>query len=260
MSTKIIAIFNIAGGVAKSTIAHNLSYHLAQKDFKVLTIDMDQQGSLTRFMGLDPQGLEEEETVYTTVVKSPDEAPDLPVWEKSIYGVDLVPGNMILSSLDEKIKDSGLDYHVVRLRTAISNLSEEYDYIVIDCPPNKGIHSMLALFASTHVLVPIQCHVKSYSGAVEITKTLKNVIKSGHRIKIAGFIPSIYSKGTRLESSFLDKLKEDTQGSIHVTSPIPRTVAIPESQSMGKPLALHKPNNHAVAALEEISSYVAELN
>lgn len=259
MNPKIIAIFNIAGGVAKSTIAHNLSYHLA-KNSKVLTIDMDQQGSLTRFMGLEPQNLEPEETVYTSVVNSPAEAPPLPIWQESIYGVDLVPGNMALSSLDEKIKDSGLDHHQARLRTAINNLEKEYDYIIIDCPPNKGIHSMLALFAATHVLVPIQCHVKSYSGAVEITKTLKEVIKSGHKIKIAGFIPSIYSKGTRLESSFLEKLKDDTQGSIHVTHPIPRTVAIPESQSMGKPLAIHKPNNGAVGVLEEISSYIASLN
>lgn len=259
MNPKIIAIFNIAGGVAKSTIAHNLSYHLA-KDSKVLTIDMDQQGSLTRFMGVNPQSLEPEETVYSTVVNSPSEAPPLAVWQESIYGVDLVPGNMTLSSLDEKIKDSGLDYHAIRLRNAIANLEEEYEYIIVDCPPNKGIHSMLALFAATHVLVPIQCHVKSYSGAVEITKTLKEVMKSGHRIKIAGFIPSIYSKGTRLESSFLAKLKDDTQGTIHVTSPIPRTVAIPESQSMGKPLALHKPNHGVVGVLEEISSYVAGLN
>lgn len=259
MTPKIIAIFNIAGGVAKSTIAHNLSYHLA-KDSKVLTIDMDQQGSLTRFMGIDPQSLETEETVYTSVVNSPNEAPTLPIWSESIYGVDLVPGNMTLSSLDEKIKDSGLDYHAIRLRNAINNLEEKYEHIIIDCPPNKGIHSMLALFAATHVLVPIQCHVKSYSGAVEITKTLKEVMKSGHRIKIAGFIPSIYSKGTRLESSFLEKLIDDTQGNIHVTSPIPRTVAIPESQSMGKPLALHKPNNNAVAVLEEISSYITNLN
>ncbi|MEO0970229.1 MAG: ParA family protein [Cyanobacteria bacterium J06639_18] len=259
MPTKIIAVFNIAGGVAKSTICHNLSYHLAQKS-NVLAIDMDQQGSLTRFMGVEPQNLQTEETVYSSVVSSPDEAPPLPIWQESIYGVDLVPGNMALSSLDEKMKDSGLDYHAIRLRTAINNLQKEYDYILIDCPPNKGIHSMLALFASTHVLVPIQCHVKSYAGTVEITKVLTNVIKSGHKLKIAAFVPSIYSKGTRLESGFLEQLKEDAQGNIHVTCPIPRTVAIPESQSKAKPLALHKPKHGAVAALEEISTYIASLN
>ncbi len=260
MSPKVIAVFNIAGGVAKSTICHNLSYHLGIKS-NVLAIDMDQQGSLTRFMGVEPQNLQAEETIYSSVVSSPSEAKPLPIWHESIHGVDLVPGNMLLSKLDEKIKDSGLDYHAIRLRNAISNLDRKYDHILIDCPPNKGIHSMLALFAATHVLIPIQCHVKSYAGTVEITKTLTEVIKSGHRLKIAAFIPSIYSKGTRLESGFLEQLKEDSKGgNIHVTSPIPRTVAIPESQSKSKPLALHKPNNPAVKALEEISTYIASLN
>ncbi|MGH2412493.1 MAG: ParA family protein, partial [Microcystaceae cyanobacterium] len=153
--TFTIAIFNQAGGVAKTTLTQNLGYHLSQKQQKVLLVDLDPQASLTAFMGLIPDELSQ--TIYHSLIL---EKP-LPIHEK-LHGVDLVPANIQLSGAE--IELSAEMARELRLKAALSEVCERYDYVLIDCPPSLGLISIIALVAATHLVIPVHCHYKALIG------------------------------------------------------------------------------------------------
>lgn len=156
---RIIALFNQAGGVAKSTLTMNLGYHLAQLTHRVLLVDIDPQASLTKFMGLIPKELDS--TVADAII---EELP-LPIHE-GIHGMDLAPANRVLSGAEMQLVNAPLrDF---RLKEALEPLLSEYDFILIDCPPSLGLLSFVSLVAATHVLVPIETHLKAFEGTDEL--------------------------------------------------------------------------------------------
>ena len=152
---KVIALFNQAGGVSKTSLTMNLGYHLAQRSHRVLLIDMDPQASLTTFMGVDIYNLSR--TVYEAVVR--DE--EMPI-QPNIHGMDLAPANIRLSGAELELVVA--DMRDIRLKEALAPLLPAYDFILIDCPPSLGILSYISLVAATHTLIPIQTHYKSLVG------------------------------------------------------------------------------------------------
>lgn len=132
---KIISIFNQAGGVAKTTLTQNLGYHLARRNHRVLLVDLDPQASLTIFMGLDIDGLEQ--TLYDALV---DEEP-LYI-EENLMGMDLAPTNLTLSVAETALVNA--DLREFRLKSAIEPIEEHYDFILIDCPPSLGLLSYIS--------------------------------------------------------------------------------------------------------------------
>ena len=154
--TRIIALFNQSGGVAKTTLTQNLGYHLALKKRRILLIDMDPQGSLTTFMGLEPDTLSE--SIQQAIV---DNKP-LPIYPELIHGMSLVPADINLAASEMQL--SGAIAREYRLKNALATVQENYDFILIDSPPSLGLLSILSLTAATHILVPIQCQFKSFKG------------------------------------------------------------------------------------------------
>ncbi|MBF2057572.1 MAG: ParA family protein [Cyanobacterium sp. T60_A2020_053] len=179
--TKIISLFNQSGGVGKSTLTMNLGYHLSQ-NYKVLIIDFDPQGSLSLFMGLEPSELDA--TIYDSLIN--DEP--LPIHSFSEGNLHLVPSNIKLSGAELELVTA--DMRDLRLVDTLSTIKDNYDFILIDCPPSLGILSYISLVASTHILVPIQTQYKSFCGTELLLSTVARVKKRANRdLEVLGFVP-----------------------------------------------------------------------
>ena len=248
---RIIALFNQAGGVAKTTLTQNLGYHLSQREQHVLLIDLDPQASLTKFMGLTPKQLEQ--TLYNALV----EQYPLPI-HSNIHGIDLVPANRKLSGVDTELINDPMRFLCLKdaLETAIPN----YDFILLDCPPSLGFLSSISLIAATHVLVPIETHLKAYEGTDELLETIKNIKEKPNRqLKIAGFVPTRYAKSNSADVRALAAINENMQAWGKVFPPIPRATAFVDASEERSPLAIYEAKHPAVAILEQIAQFLESL-
>ncbi|GFE72204.1 ParA family protein [Chroococcus sp. FPU101] len=251
--TTIISVFNQSGGVGKTTITHNLSYHLAVKEQKVLAIDLDPQASLTSFMGLTPQDLTE--TVYRSLV---DNVP-LPRHSKIHHvNLDLVPASIQLSAAEKQLVT--LVMRELRLKNAIVPFLKEYDFILIDCPPSLGILSILSLVASTHVLVPIQTQSKAFEGTDLLLKTVSEIRQLANpTLNFAGFIPTIYDRRTSHQYQVNQSIGEQLSALATVYAPLPYTTVFPDASQRRLPLALYRPSHPAVVTLCSIAEGLMKL-
>ena len=247
---RIIALFNQAGGVAKSTLTMNLGYQLAQLQHRVLLVDIDPQASLTKFMGLIPKELSS--TVADAIV---EELP-LPIHE-AIHDMDLAPANRILSGAEMQLVNASLrDF---RLKEALEPLLAEYDFILIDCPPSLGLLSFISLVAATHVLVPIETHMKAFEGTDELLQTLNSVKKANKKLSIAGFVPTRYAKSNSADVRTLGAIQEQLSSWGKVFPPVPRATAFVDATEEREPLAVYAPKHPAVALLDKIARSLASL-
>lgn len=242
---KVIAIFNQAGGVCKTTLTMNLGYHLALRGHRVLLIDLDPQGSLTTFMGLEPHELEE--TVADAVL---EEDTSLPI-HHNLHQMSLSPANITLSAAE--IQLASVMARELRLKEALEPETPNYDFILIDCPPSLGVLSILALTASTHVLIPIQTHFKAFKGTELLLDTIKKVRKHLNRkLAIAGIVPTIFNNASQ-DKAILEALREQLSPMTSVYSPIPRATAFADAAMARQPLATYAPKHPSVALLDEIA-------
>ena len=239
--SRIITVFNLAGGVGKTTTTQNLGYHLASRSNRVLLVDIDPQGSLTSFMGEEPSELEK--TIYNALVPEEHEDPTLLI-HHNLYNMDLVPANILLANAEQELIFAEL--RELRLKQVLTPILDNYDFIFIDCPPSLGILSYISLVAATDVLVPIECQYKALKGTDSLLKTIARVKKRlNPKLKIAGFLPTMYQSRNSLDKRTLESIKEQLSPIATVFPPLPRATAIAEAAEMGKPLALssnkHKP-------------------
>ena len=249
-TTRTIALFNQAGGVAKTTLTQNLGYHLAQRKHRVLLVDMDPQASLTKFMGLIPKELAQ--TVTEAII---EELP-LPIHE-GLHGLDLAPANRILSGAEMQLVNASLrDF---RLKQAIEPLLGEYDFILIDCPPSLGLLSYISLVAASHVLVPIETHLKAFEGTDELLQTLNAVRKANKNLKIAGFVPTRYAKSNSADVRALAAIQEQLSAWGQIYPPVPRATAFVDASEERAPLAVYAPKHPAVPLLDQIAQSLASL-
>lgn len=249
--TKVITIYNQAGGVMKSTLTMNVGYHLVQRQHRVLLIDMDPQASLTIFMGLEPSELDL--TIGDAILE--DKA--IPI-HTHIHGLDLVPANLQLSAAEMQLVSVMM--RELRLKKALEAIAPQYDFVLIDAPPSLGILSVLSLVASTHVLIPIQTQYKSFKGTELLLDSLAKVRQYANpSLEIAGVVPTIYAARTVQDESTLQAVQEQLSQITTVFPPIPRSTAFPDSTQRNLPLALHAPKHPAVAVLDTIAKGIETL-
>ncbi|MBD2458264.1 ParA family protein [Nostoc sp. FACHB-87] len=242
---RIIALFNQAGGVAKSTLTQNLGYHLAKREHRVLLIDIDPQASLTKFMGLVPSQLQK--TVADAII---NEQP-LPIHE-GIHGMDLAPASRVLSGAEMQLVSAAM--RELRLKEAVESVLNEYDFILIDCPPSLGLLSYIALVAATHVLVPVETHLKAFEGTDELLQTITHVKnKANRKIQIAGFIPTRYANQNSADKRALAAIQEQLSAWGRIFPAIPRATAFVDATEERAPLAVFDAKHSVVAILEEIA-------
>ena len=249
---RTIALFNQAGGVAKTTLTHNLGYHLAQRQHRVLLIDLDPQASLTKFMGLNPAELDQ--TVADAVI---EEQP-LPIQE-DIYGMDLAPSNRLLSTAEMQLVSA--EMRDLRLKQALEPLGEFYDFLLVDCPPSLGLLSYISLVAATHVLVPIETHVKAFEGTNELLQTVTRVKNRANRqLQIAGFVPTRYDRRNSADLRTLGAIQSQLSSWGQIFPPIPRATAFVDASEERKPLAVYEPKHPAVPLLDALAAAMEKLS
>jgi chromosome partitioning protein len=249
--TKTIAIFNQAGGVAKTTLTQNLGYHLARRNHRVLLIDMDPQASLTIFMGLNIDALKQ--TLYDALV---DEEP-LYI-EEDLTGMDLAPTNLTLSAAETMLVNA--DLRELRLKSAIEPIEEYYDFILIDCPPSLGLLSYISLVASTYVLVPIETEFKAFQGTNKLLETVARVKgKINRHLKIAGFVPTRYDARMSQDTRTLGAIQEQLSDVATIFPPIPSATSFPNAAERHLPLALFDPKHVALKIFDRIADAMEKL-
>lgn len=230
MAAKIIALFNQAGGVSKTTVTHNLGYHLLDRGHRVLLVDLDPQASLTTFMGLEPPDLEK--TLYDALSK--DEPLQV---HKDLKGGDLAPANILLANSEQELIFAV--QRELRLKDVLAPVKKRYDFILIDCPPSLGILSLIGLVAATHVLVPIETQYKAFKGTDSLLKTVARVQqKLNKALRIAGFVPTKHAARNTLNRQILEAMEEQLSPLAPVFPPLPAATALADAAKKGLPLAL----------------------
>ena len=167
---KVIAVCNQKGGVGKTTTAINLSVYLALSNKKVLLIDIDPQGNATSGLGINKHNIKT--SIYDLII---DEIDPLPIIIKTeINGLSLIPSTISLTGAEvELVGIMGREY---RLKKALSPILQDYDFIIIDCPPSLGLLTVNALAAAGSVLIPIQCEYYALEGLSQLVNTI-NLVK-----------------------------------------------------------------------------------
>jgi chromosome partitioning protein len=245
---KTIAIFNQSGGVGKSTLAFNIGYHLSRLHQRILLIDLDPQASLTLFSGLEPDELTH--TIYEAIMDG-----DVLLPMHSIHGMTIVPSNINLSGAELELVSDGM--RDIRLKEALAPIQDDFDFVIIDCPPSLGILSTIALVAANSVLVPIQTEYKSLMGTSLLLRTISRLKKRSNReLEVAGFVPNLYASGTTQHERGLAGIRDQLKMVARVFSPIPRRIDFANSAEEHKPLALYNPKHSALLVLDEIADHL----
>jgi chromosome partitioning protein len=241
---RTIAITNQAGGVGKTTLVRDIGYELASRNKRVLLIDLDPQASLTVFLGLDPW--QQEKTIYHSLK---DETNPLP--SKEVFNLKLVPSNLKLAEIEMELATVLL--REFRLREILTPLADQYDFILIDCPPSLGLIVINALCAADEVLIPIQCEFKSWMGTDGLFDTISKVAKQANKkLKILGVIPTMLDSRTSLHSKIADQIRNQLGQVTQVFSPIRRTIACADASVKALPIQLYDPKAEIVNDIRKI--------
>lgn len=234
---RVIAIANQKGGVGKTTTAINLSSCLAEKGKKVLAVDMDPQGNMTSGLGLDKNTVEN--TIYDLII---GEAEISQVIEKEILeNLDIIPTSIDLSGAEIELLDEENKEFIVR--NAISKVKENYDYIIIDCPPSLSMLTINAMTTADSVLVPIQCEYYALEGLSQLIHTVELVRdRLNQNLEIEGVVFTMYDARTNLSLQVVENVKDNLQQNIYKTI-IPRNIRLAEAPSYGMPINHYDPKS-----------------
>ena len=230
---RVIAVANQKGGVGKSTTAINLSACLAEKEKKVLTIDMDPQGNTTSGLGVDKNNVEN--TLYELLLGEAETKNT--IVKDVVENVDLIPSNVNLSGAE--IELIGVDEKEYIPKKIIDKVRRKYDYIIIDCPPSLNMLTINALTAANSVLVPIQCEYYALEGLSQLIHTI-DLVKDrlNKKLVMEGVVFTMYDARTNLSLQVVENVKDNLQQNIYKTI-IPRNVRLAEAPSYGQPITLY---------------------
>ena len=227
---RTIAIANQKGGVGKSTTAINLSSCLGEMGQKVLTIDMDPQGNTTSGMGVEKN--EVENTIYELLLgESKLEDCIIPL---NFDNLSLIPSNVNLAGAE--IELIGVEDKEFILKNAIDQVRDQYDFIIIDCPPSLNMLTINAMTTADTVLVPIQCEYYALEGLSQLMHTIELVQERlNPELEMEGVVFTMYDARTNLSLQVVENVKDSLDQNIYKTI-IPRNVRLAEEPSYGMPI------------------------
>lgn len=250
--TKVIAVTNQKGGVAKTTTAINLSACLAELGKRVLLVDLDPQGNATSGLGVAKHKLTR--CIYDVLI---NDVPLEQVIQKTDYkNLKVVPARIELAGgeieLVSQISREG------KLQIALQSIISDYDFIFIDCPPSLGVLTLNALTAATDVLIPIQCEYYALEGLTLLMNTLERVRKHlNPNLNILGALMTMFDARTNLAIQVVDEVKEYFPKKVFRTI-ISRNVRLSEAPSHGKPINIYDSRSRGAEVYRDLAKEVLE--
>lgn len=230
---KIISVSNQKGGVGKTTTAVNLGSSLAVLGKRTLLIDLDPQANATTGLGINPDELDAH--IYHVMIGQSDV--NSVIINTKLNNLFIVPSHTDLVGIEIELINEPMRERLIS--KIISQISSEYDYIIIDCPPSLGLLTLNALTASRSLLIPVQCEYYALEGLKSLLNTFKLVKKRlNPGLGIEGFLLTMYDTRTRLSHDIAENMKSHFNSKVFSTI-IPRNIRLCEAPSFGLPICLY---------------------
>lgn len=250
--SRIIAIANQKGGVGKTTTSINLSACLAEAGKKVLTIDLDPQGNMTSGLGVDKNELEN--TVYELMLDECSIKESMA--DTVVEGMKIIPSNVNLAGAE--IELLGINEKEYILKNAVDYIRDDYDYIIIDCPPSLNMLTINAMTTADSVLVPIQCEYYALEGLSQLIHTIDLVQQRlNPNLVIDGVVFTMYDVRTNLSNQVVENVKENLDAKIYETL-IPRNIRLAEAPSHGLPINMYDSKSAGTESYRLLAKEVME--
>ena len=249
---RVIAISNQKGGVGKTTTSINLSACLAEKGKKVLVIDIDPQGNTTSGLGLDKDSLKA--TVYDLMINY------APIWDcispSVVDNVSVIPSDRDLAGAE--IELVGIKEREYILKKEVDKVKDDYDFVIIDCPPSLSMLTINAMTTADTVLVPIQCEYYALEGLSQLMYTIDLVHERlNPELILEGVVFTMYDARTNLSLQVVENVKSNLNQNIYKTI-IPRNVRLAEAPSHGLPITLYDSRSTGAESYRMLAEEVVE--
>lgn len=250
---KIISVANQKGGVGKTTTTINLSTLLAKKGKKVLLIDADPQGNATSGVGAEK---DIELSTYDVLVGETEIEETLE--DTMIEGLKVCPSNINLAGAEVELVS--MMSREQRLKEKLESVKEDFDYILIDCPPSLGLITLNAFTASDSVLIPVQCEYYALEGLGQLINTINLVKKHLNKgIEVEGALLTMYDARTNLSNQVVKEVKKYFNDKVYKTV-IPRNVRLSEAPSYGMPITEYDPRSKGARSYEKFTREFLKIN
>ena len=249
---KIIAIANQKGGVGKTTTSINLSASLAAKGKRVLVIDTDPQGNTTSGFGIDKNDLED--TIYELILGECSISDC--IVKDVIPNISIVPSNVNLAAAE--IELIGVDKKEYILKNEVDYIKDDYDFIIIDCPPSLNMLTINSMTTADSVIVPIQCEYYALEGLSQLIHTI-NLVKErlNPDLDIEGVVFTMYDSRTNLSLQVVENVKQNLNQRVYKTL-IPRNIRLAEAPSYGMPINMYDAKSAGAEAYMQLADEVLE--
>ena len=248
---RVLAIANQKGGVGKTTTAVNLGASLASLDYRVLVVDLDPQGNASTGLGLNPRNMAS--SMYDVILH------DLPLEDctepSSVRNLFVAPASLDLAGAEIELVPAFS--RELRLKRAIDEVLDDYDFVLIDCPPSLGLLTVNGLAAATEVVVPIQCEYYALEGLGQLLRNVALVQKNlNPKLEVTALVCVMYDARTKLSDQVVQEVRSHFGDKV-CRSVIPRTVRLSEAPSYGQPIITFDPTSRGAIAYRELAREVS---
>ena len=248
---RVMAIANQKGGVGKTTTAVNLGAGLAELGYRVLVIDLDPQGNATTGLGINPRNLES--SIYDVMMH--DVPLDDCIEPTSLRNLFVCPATIDLAGAEIELVPAFS--RELKLRRALEPVLEDFDFVVIDCPPSLGLITVNALAAATEVVVPIQCEYYALEGLGQLLRNVKLVQTNlNPRLEVSAIVLTMFDARTKLADQVAGEVRNHFGPKV-CRNIVPRTVRLSEAPSFGQPIVVFDPTSRGAIAYRELAKEVS---